>query len=551
MDWKFLEGLLSGVNKYSTAFGRIWLSVVFVFRVLVFVVAAERVWSDDQGHFDCNTRQPGCTNICYDYIFPISHIRLWALQLIFVTCPTFMVVLHVAYREERERKYRVKHGENTRLYDNPGQKHGGLWWTYLISLFVKTIFELTFLYLLHYIYDSFKLPRKVQCDVSPCPNLVDCYISRPTEKTVFSYFMVGASVVCVVLNICEIFYLIASRIVNLKHRGRIYPSTAGDELLEMDSTGVCCANLEEPKALMKMGLSMVCVGHVNFLLGALVHGVVLRHISVYGQTTVLQVVISNVTALMSGLVGIIVGILAIILSKNKKSRGLTWSLFTVSLAAAIMAAAAAIGLFVSVMIAMIHGGRSLLMYCQSPDANGNMVTNECPFDPTRIDSTTLILWVPLVVTCVIQMVFSARCFAVCISFLGLPCCLIRQRPKDSRRAINVVRPMEEAVISCYTETQSNCSEPRTQSTGPPRTYHELPRWNIAPPREQRQPPPPLRHPVYQHRSLPPSERQPLRQPYRDRSHREGQERSAGSQQRAPEHHHLLERGTLERSSFWI
>lgn len=221
MDWKVLQGFLSGVNKYSTAFGRIWLSVVFVFRVLIFVVAAERVWSDEQGHFDCNTRQPGCTNICYNHFFPISHIRLWALQLVFITCPSFMVVLHVAYREERERKYRAKHGDDTRLYNNPGQKHGGLWWTYLMSLFIKTGFEITFLYLLHYIYDSFKLPRKVQCDVSPCPNLVDCYVSRPTEKTVFSYFMVGASVLCVVLNICEIFYMIATRMVNRKQHGSI------------------------------------------------------------------------------------------------------------------------------------------------------------------------------------------------------------------------------------------------------------------------------------------------------------------------------------------
>ncbi|CAB1435973.1 unnamed protein product [Pleuronectes platessa] len=105
-----------------------------------------------------------------------------------------MVVLHVAYREERERKYQAKHREHTRLYDNTGQKHGGLWWTYLISLFIKTTFEVLFLYVLHYIYDSFKLPRKVQCDVSPCPNLVDCYISRPTEKTVFTYFMVGGGI---------------------------------------------------------------------------------------------------------------------------------------------------------------------------------------------------------------------------------------------------------------------------------------------------------------------------------------------------------------------
>ena len=51
MDWKVLEVRLGRVNNYySTAFGRIWLSVVFVFRVLVYVVAAERDWADDQGH---------------------------------------------------------------------------------------------------------------------------------------------------------------------------------------------------------------------------------------------------------------------------------------------------------------------------------------------------------------------------------------------------------------------------------------------------------------------------------------------------------------------
>lgn len=51
--------------------------------------------------------------------------------------------------------------------------------------------------------------------------------------------------------------------------------------------------------MMKMGLSMVCVGHVNFLLGALVHGVVLRHVSPNQQ---MEVVVSNVLALVTGLV---------------------------------------------------------------------------------------------------------------------------------------------------------------------------------------------------------------------------------------------------------
>ncbi|XP_038127517.1 gap junction protein beta 3 [Cyprinodon tularosa] len=218
MDWKTFQALLSGVNKYSTAFGRIWLSVVFVFRVMVYVVAAERVWGDDQKDFDCNTKQPGCANVCYDHFFPISHIRLWALQLIFISCPSFMVVMHVAYRDDRERKHRAKFGEDCKLYGNTGKKHGGLWWTYLISLFAKTTIEIAFLYILHHIYDSFYLPRLVKCKVVPCPNVVDCYIGHPTEKKVFTYFMVGASALCIILNICEIIYLIAKRIARIANK---------------------------------------------------------------------------------------------------------------------------------------------------------------------------------------------------------------------------------------------------------------------------------------------------------------------------------------------
>ncbi|XP_077446768.1 transmembrane protein 54-like isoform X2 [Stigmatopora argus] len=153
----------------------------------------------------------------------------------------------------------------------------------------------------------------------------------------------------------------------------------------MARTGVCCANLEESAALMKMGLSMVLVGHVNFLLGALVHGVVLRHINLHKQARAMEYAISNVVALACGLLGIVVGIVAIVLSKNKKSRSLTWSLFSVSLVSSLMALASAIGLLVSVVRAIIHGGRSLLTHCRFPDAIGySSITNECPFDPTRI-----------------------------------------------------------------------------------------------------------------------------------------------------------------------
>ncbi|KAM9384031.1 transmembrane protein 54-like isoform 2-T2 [Pholidichthys leucotaenia] len=269
----------------------------------------------------------------------------------------------------------------------------------------------------------------------------------------------------------------------------------------MADTGLCCGSLEDPKVMMKMGLSVVLVGHVNFLLGALVHGVVLRHINLHKQARAMEYAISNVVAITAGMVGIFVGVVAIVLSKNKKSKCLTWTLFSLSLVAALMAAASVIGLFVSVVKAIIYGGRSLLTHCRFPDAVGySSVTNECPFDPTRI-------------------------------------------------YINKTRPTEETVRPRYAKPPRVYNDPPPRYATPPRIYNESPRQHTAPPRPQRQPPP-SQQPPREDRRLS-SERQPLRQPSWERSDRRRREMRDSSQRRAPEQHQLLQRSTLERSSFWI
>ncbi|XP_071597474.1 gap junction beta-7 protein [Heliangelus exortis] len=202
MSWGFLCDLLSGVNKYSTAIGRIWVAVVFIFRLLVYIVAAENIWKYEHDEFECSIRQPGCENVCFDHFFPVSHIRLWALQLIMVSTPSLLVVFHVAYRENREKHH------NQKLYRSPRHIDGGSLCTYLISLILKIGFEIGFLALFYKLYDGFKVPRLVKCDINPCPNTVDCYISKPTEKMIFLYFLGATSCLCIVLNLSELSYLI-------------------------------------------------------------------------------------------------------------------------------------------------------------------------------------------------------------------------------------------------------------------------------------------------------------------------------------------------------
>ncbi|XP_078068169.1 gap junction beta-1 protein-like [Mustelus asterias] len=216
MNWPVFYTVLIGVNKHSTGIGRIWLSVLFIFRIMVLVVAAESVWGDEKTGFTCNTQQPGCNSVCYDQFFPISHIRLWSLQLILVATPALLVAMHVAHKHHVEKKIlRIKQltGEAGEMDIEKVTKRkvhiiGSLWWTYVISIIFRVIFEVAFLYIFYLIYPGFRMIRLVKCDAFPCPNTVDCFVSRPTEKTIFTIFMLAVSGVCVLLNIAEVGYLI-------------------------------------------------------------------------------------------------------------------------------------------------------------------------------------------------------------------------------------------------------------------------------------------------------------------------------------------------------
>lgn len=233
----------------------------------------------------------------------------------------------------------------------------------------------------------------------------------------------------------------------------------------MVNLGVCCVSLKDNKALMKMGLGLVLVGHVNFLLGALVHGAVLRHINVHSQARTMVYAISNVIAIVAGLVGIISGITAIVLSKNKKNRILQWVLLIFSFVAGLLTVASTLGLSVSVVKAIIHKGWSLLTHCTFSDdvSSSSSVTYECPFDPTRIYGTTIILWVPLILMSIVEMVFSFRCFAVCTSFLYL--CPCRRRPIQAKR-VRIQRVVE-------TPSSPPAEDPETDATAEPEEQDEL------------------------------------------------------------------------------
>ncbi|XP_076834372.1 gap junction alpha-1 protein [Brachyhypopomus gauderio] len=233
-DWSALAKLLDKVQTYSTAGGKVWLSVLFIFRILVLGTAVESAWGDEQSAFECNTQQPGCENVCYDKSFPISHVRFWVLQIIFVSVPTLLYLSHVIYlmhkevklkkKEEMLRAMERKGGDvyvnlkkvETKRFkyglEEPGKirMRGGLFYTYIVSIVLKSVFEVGFLLIQWYLY-GFRLSAVYTCEGFPCPHKVDCFLSRPTEKTIFIIFMLVVSLISLGLNVFEFLYAVFKR----------------------------------------------------------------------------------------------------------------------------------------------------------------------------------------------------------------------------------------------------------------------------------------------------------------------------------------------------
>ncbi|XP_005753154.1 gap junction gamma-1 protein isoform X2 [Maylandia zebra] len=252
MSWSFLTRLLDEISNHSTFVGKVWLTVLIIFRIVLTAVGGETIYYDEQSKFVCNTQQPGCENVCYDAFAPLSHVRFWIFQVIMITTPTIMYLgfaMHkIARMEETDfrpgpkRKKRIpiiKRGaardyeevedngeedpmiaeeiepEKTDKAEQSSEKkhdgrrrilRDGLMKVYVCQLLWRSAFEVAFLFGQYILYGFEVIPSYV-CTRSPCPHTVDCFVSRPTEKTIFLLVMYVVSFLCLLLTILEIIHL--------------------------------------------------------------------------------------------------------------------------------------------------------------------------------------------------------------------------------------------------------------------------------------------------------------------------------------------------------
>ncbi|XP_028858262.1 gap junction alpha-10 protein [Denticeps clupeoides] len=248
-DWNLLGSILEEVHVHSTIVGKIWLTILFIFRMLVLGVAAEDVWDDEQSEFVCNTDQPGCKNVCYDKAFPISLIRYWVLQIIFVSSPSLVYMGHALFRlralEKQRHKKKAQLKAELEEKDAFVEEHkrierelrkleeqkkvrkaplrGSLLRTYVLHILTRSVVEVGFIVGQYALY-GIGLDPLYKCERMPCPNSVDCFVSRPTEKNIFMIFMLVIAGVSLFLNLLEIFHLGVKKI-----KESLYGSKFGDD----------------------------------------------------------------------------------------------------------------------------------------------------------------------------------------------------------------------------------------------------------------------------------------------------------------------------------
>ncbi|XP_068594875.1 gap junction protein delta 6 [Brachionichthys hirsutus] len=277
-EWTLLKRLLDAVHQHSTMLGRLWLTVMVVFRLLVVAVATEDVYADEQEMFVCNTLQPGCSTVCYDAFAPISQPRFWVFHIVSVSTPSLCFIIYTWHNLSKEPPSTAqKHGRGPG--DNPVQDgqdvgrrrrelneascdsdncsvhshkhlghsladtmegiaahsladpyntvtlshargctfregdvegHGGsggvLSKCYVFHVLLRAILEVGFV-LAQWKLFGFKVPVYFLCASPPCGQAVDCYVSRPTEKTIFLLFMFCVGVFCILLNLLELNHL--------------------------------------------------------------------------------------------------------------------------------------------------------------------------------------------------------------------------------------------------------------------------------------------------------------------------------------------------------
>ncbi|XP_076814732.1 gap junction beta-2 protein-like [Clavelina lepadiformis] len=249
MGWHIVQKLVEGTGQHSTLTGKYWITSFFVLRFLIVISLAKSTWSDAQGNFVCNTESPGCKNVCFNEFSPIAPTRYWAFQLLAVSIMTIVFNVYTTHKlalitkairkkrkwksEQKQKAMQLKElanksenavGKNevkpnepkkdedkddevvaTKLQEDHPSK---LFLAYFFMVLFRLLVEIAFMVGQYNLYTfKFVVPELWKCQHWPCPNVVDCFVSRPKEKTIMLCTFYATGCIMIMLNIIELYHI--------------------------------------------------------------------------------------------------------------------------------------------------------------------------------------------------------------------------------------------------------------------------------------------------------------------------------------------------------
>ena len=200
-EWGFLGGLFDTLQAYSPMLGRFWLLLMLVFRILILGTVASDLFNDEQEEFACNTLQPGCKQVCYDMAFPISQYRFWVFHIVIIALPSLLFLMYAMHQHKKQMLRSESSSVSIQDYTNDFHFRR----LYIVNVSFRLVAEVGFLAGQWLLY-GFKVEAQFPCSRFPCPHTVDCFTSRPAEKTVFLCFYFVVGVVSATSSCAELLY---------------------------------------------------------------------------------------------------------------------------------------------------------------------------------------------------------------------------------------------------------------------------------------------------------------------------------------------------------
>lgn len=263
------KDFVKSLQKYSTRIGVAWWFTNFFFRVIISAGLAKSVYSDALKEFQCNTKSPGCKEICYSWFLPMEPDRFWIIETVFVAAPSVFFVLYASAKQKRyqaeikelkskdyvkksdEKYLTLQNGKELKIKKRVDYNKSNLdafvevvWTTelrtaFVIQLLARLFVEVIFFFLLFLIqteqnhswnfFSVWSVPHTYVCDhgqmddltlfveidgvqkalYSPCKTdeTIYCYVNRYREKTIILLYMVIFTCISISLTVAELIFV--------------------------------------------------------------------------------------------------------------------------------------------------------------------------------------------------------------------------------------------------------------------------------------------------------------------------------------------------------